>query len=703
MPTGGDVAIAASVERTHAPALISAVGGDSPVPLDFACVTKVESRTGILASRAFVQLTNLFATDETGAITIDDGNYYGPTKLKMLSRVLIEYDGGALFVGNLAKRRDLGLANKIVLEYWDDRLLLAKLPLRGALVRDPYDEAVKLAPRYAPHMNLDGYRNCVKAKITGLDSPVWVFAPYAEAGVAGTTGADDDPAFGVACEWTPARALNYLWAYAHFNAGAFYSEKARLDTTKVLWLPPFFSADTDMHSKLPEMNFRGQQLLGALLRVLDAGGSYGLALEPRSDGKARVAFYPRNADDAAGSGAVTIPLQRAGAASDIKTAYDFTAETDATDLCTGIVAEGATAKLEQEFKFIAKGNDANTLVHAWTDAEEADFKAVINGNGTYAKAPKQPGQADSGATPWDLYDGTGGRPAIQFQSNAALALARQCFAKPFRAYKIPGDTSTAGGAAVAARMDGYGDQLEGAPLLAISRAILPEQLQPFFETAGDKRGYLRWPVRVQVAGHDADYNNGLRVYDDGLIYLDGLTDDVGDSNNLIYTGSLAAAPDGVALREVKINAAVPHDARLKSARDIFWAHGEDPNEIQDQVDPSVSREADGVSLQHYVLCPEAYLWEHQMASKPMGTEALTALLRYDATELDGFTARKLKEVAALKKTQLWHLIGIRPEYSAGLFLTDVEFQGADGKYPVNRPIGSVVWDFEGHETVVRPE
>ena len=209
----------------------------------------------------------------------------------------------------------------------------------------------------------------------------------------------------------------------------------------------------------------------------------------------------------------------------MKTIYDGIAETDASELCTGVLVEGAAPKIESEFVYSA-GRFSDALALGWTMPEQNGFLQIIS-----------TGKDLSGN---DLPGGVNGSMK---NTKAALQAAHASFPRVFRALQIQGS-------GLVSILNGVGGKFTNYPVLLDFKTPLSEQLQPYFENSGVQRGRLRVPIRIQVSDitvadqvdpptyHDVTFNCGLRISDDGLLWFDGLSDDIAGVDN-IYTGTLA--------------------------------------------------------------------------------------------------------------------------------------------------------------------
>lgn len=745
MPAAGTEEVVVNAERTAVMPIVRFLSGGG-AGLRGGQVLKIEDSAGITPSKAWISIRNTQLDQNSYAVSLVD-NDLAVNKLKMGSFVRITHDGEDLFVGAIVKRTDTG-NDQIILECWDDRWLLAKIPVRGCLVYDPANEDVIFVPRYICRTNPNGFNNCTLVEGVGdSDGRIPVFTALAEAGTLGKSSDADEATGeanaeqGIAIPWTPERFLQYLRLFSHFDPSAFDSKNyykqdiRRLDSRLTTWLPGDVNfPGAEMRKKMPDIIFQGMSLLGAIVKTLDVSGEYGLWMLPQ-DKKCRVCFYPRSLRQNDGGNQQDIPLQRSGPALDLNTAFDYSAFTDASETCTGVLVEGASPKMEAEFKYTnTPAEDA--LIKAWSAAEETDYFAIIKGNNTWASVLEKPGDFGGKRVLMDGTNDAAGNPTprIPARTNAAVTLARQHYPKVFRAMQLVANPTTI--PMYHTIMKGVDDAYENVPILNISRPPQLEQLQPYRDDGNDVRGWLRYPFRIQITGtdtdnvwHDVGPNNGLRVTADGLIWFDGLTDNDGLSDR-IYTNQLRLNDiTPVKLKKIKINCAIPLDCRMKStAFELFDGGTEDPNDIYDQLNEDlVNLAGTGArsSLQHYVFAPDSYRQEEQINSYPAahkeyknptgGTNAdgsdrydtapLARVLHTDAVRIDGHAKRRFKDKVRFKKTQKWRMIGIRSEYRAGYYIGQVVFSGAGatGGYKVGAPLGKVTWDFENQETVLEPE
>lgn len=249
------------------------------------------------------------------------------------SRVAVVTDEATLFAGHLMRREDNGQNDAMMFTALDDREMLAKIPVRGAVVRDEYKTGsvylAKFLTRYNTSINPNGLWNCIghTVNISGhpLDGEIVpVFAPRAyrrQNYDSPDATFSDNLKEGVIVPWTPRRMLQYLWFIAHIGVNTSgnpdiqgldinswrslrnYPERGTGQTrvpesrywewpydsvSKLVGARPPSDADAvanqdPLDKKLPPMNFQGKALLQAIDDVLTAAGTHNF----------RVKFLPK--------------------------------------------------------------------------------------------------------------------------------------------------------------------------------------------------------------------------------------------------------------------------------------------------------------------------------------------------------------------------------------------------------------------------
>ncbi|MBE7465486.1 MAG: hypothetical protein HS116_18570 [Planctomycetes bacterium] len=691
MPAFGVVTVQSRSRREATKAVVSSASASSGT-FAFATVTKVTDSRGIMPSQAIVEIRAKDLPRELfpNGVTMATGEPFGPTALKFFSRVRITAGRSELFVGNLVKRRDFGDQNTLVLEYWDDRVLLAKLPIRGAWVYDAYADEAKFIPRYIVRMNPFGYWNCTLAKVSGAPWKVPLFTTLAQR--ASGKGKNGESVFGEESEvgecipWTQEHAARYVWWSATAPKPTYYKGNyKRLDSSRLHWPGNQVSfTDPDMWRAMPDTTLHAKSHLRALCEILEQKGSHDVALIPEGGNAQRntLIFVGRTAATGVHK---RIDLQTAGRASDIRTAFSFTTELDASDLATSVLVEGSTPKIESEFLYV-QGSSTNTIRPSWTDNEYSDWRKIIRGDGgdgTHATVLSKRGQFGGARV---VMDGTNGNPKVEKNSSESVKLAWQHYPNVIRYWQLVSDPGDSGFSTIEQVLKGVGSVFTGAPFLFMPRAPLPDQLQHWFESGNDQRGLIQLPWRIQLDEdgtgtnyHEITSNAGLRIRADGIFVFDGLVEVIAgpDANDLLYrsTFDIFDPPATVQLKAMKLNIALQHDTRIQGVAELTDTF----------LDPAVLGEN---GLQHYVFNPESYREWHQVGSRPAAnssfpkiTEAgsdpvpLTRLLHRESSQASSHAAGRLKDKGRLKGAETWSLIGIRPDYRSGDFITGVNLVG----------------------------
>ncbi|MCZ7645316.1 MAG: hypothetical protein M5U26_08530 [Planctomycetota bacterium] len=732
MPAFGVVNLQGRTRRQHSVGQLWAIG-EGGAAFEHAHVSKIFERTGLVPGQAFIEIRGNGRRGQIPNVLLQENGTFAPNVLKYWSRAAVSIAGQPAFVGNLCPRSEASQPNCLTLEYRDDRVLLARLPIRGAWVWDAYADEAKFIPRYIARFNPFGYRNCIRA---GKD--LYLFADLAErgAGAGGVEAAEDEPAIGAVCAWTRERIVKYLRFAAHTVPDAYYTNYKKLDASKLLWPEGACSfGDLEMRKAAPDLTLAGKSMLLGLYLVLQGGG-YGLAVRPEGPKSAKsVLFFPGRTP-ATAAAKIGLDLQVGGQATDFRTIFEFTLGGDATELATSVLLEGSTPKVETELSFTpyagapapgeARLDDSigsNSFVPAWSADEEEDFVRIIEGflSATYATVAEDRNNIYGSRVEMDGMDG---RPLILAHTSEAVRLAFQQHPNVLRHWRIVSDPGWGGFGTVETALAGVDDAFAAAPFLNTGRAPLPEQLQHYFESGGDERGLLRLPIRIQVdtngtgtSFHEITANPGLRIRSDGIVELNLVEVIAGvPANDLVYAGTLLGDGNArlVTLRALKINLAFQHDTRVASNQELTDG-GEDYNEIYDVIDESVMDGEGNIGLVEYIFAPENYREWHQVASKPgantdwpkpsgEGTDAapLTRVLHTESERLEAHAKGRLADVARIKGPSVSSLIGVQLGVRAGDFLTHINLRGAGegGKHKVNRPVGSVEHDFNAQATKV---
>lgn len=691
------------------------------------CLT-VEENTGVAPSRAVLRIGGNTLT-LTGPVTLN--RYKWPWKPGSSVEVLLGY-GNVMFRGILVRRIDDGGEDCIMWEAIDDRWLMMQIPVRGAVVLDPYDQTPKFIARYVPRMNPGGNWNMTWGPVKGALCPM--FTATADVGKVYQSPDEvftDTPVLGQLSAFTPRRALQYYNMVASLQAGDLPGCNAphwrsMAVSTRLKW--PVSSTNISgkdtatgndpLDKKMPDTSFRGQRLLGAVVHCLDVAGTHGLCLEYGTD-QSTVKFYARGITaQASGSPStdMTINLIRGGNADSLDTAYDFSLSEDATETAESSLAEGDVVRVESNF---VQSTLNPEIAPAWTQAEQDCFLRIIEGvdsGGTYyANMPGKEGSTSNDMI-CDGGTGTGGlqRPFAFRYSPAAIQLARQSFPHVFKAFKI-NSVQISGTNKVRGVSNEYVDQSKF-PVLGIPRPIVAEQLQYYVKDNIRLLGH--YPVRIQIKNggqyKDVVFNNGLRVDDNGWIWLDGLAEDMNGTDDCVYSGSLTSAPLAVTLKDFRMNAAIPLDHRV-----LGYAEIESGQSVFDEL---IRTELGGLPMV-YVDSPEAYHESHQIDSLPAGYQSYIAddsgaaaylnstsngLTRYlppgsEAIHAQYAAKRKLFGARWIKRRSRWSMVGIRPDYRVGQWISKVKViqpNAGDSDYDIDAPIENIVHDFVNQSTII---
>jgi hypothetical protein len=678
-------------------------------------------------------------TDEVSDVLLQQDGVHGERSFPYFSKIVVNESGNTLFRGWLVKRGDDSRSAKVTFDAQCDKLLLNTWPINGCLVKDPYDDTVRFVERYSPVCNPGGYRNCVLAEIPGMEGQVPVFTwigEYDTNGIGVGVTVESFSSDGGAILWTPERWIQYVRAYMMFAYPDYFSYMLRLTADSPIEFPPvsFGGEGTPgMRSKLPEMDFTGQSVLFSIVKVLEFCGEVGFHLEYNEE-QSVISFHPMNenaanaGNDAGEEDANDLYLQRAGEVEDLRSAYAFNTESDASGLVASVVIQGATPWCEASWEYDGKvpATSSSVLVPGWTTQEATEFVAITKGDGTYASVLSVAGNWGGARA---VMDGTGSKPKILAKTMQAIHLARQTLSKPFRAFKLASDTSSPGYATLQTALKGadsrYSAFVDAELNLSAPRPIGPEQLQPAFEIGGEARGRLRYPIRIEIWDsdaqryHDVTQNSGIRQTSDGLIWLDGLTDEA-PTDSRIYSRSFQVDPDVVEMKKIRINAFVPHDVRVSKVTQLFQAVGAsatdaavDFNGIRDIVDAGIQDKG----LRFYALNTDDFTEEHQVGSRPAANLSwpiltgaggntpapLTRVLYDQQDDCLKHSNRRAKQLMAIDRRGTWEFPGIRADLFAGRFVRDILFQGVGGRWYIKRPIRSSRYDFQSQRTEIRCE
>lgn len=701
----GSIDIEASPTRN---ATVATVEIDGSVKQYAHCVA-VEDGGGIEPGKALIHFYP--ETSQTAPITLEDfGESFRPD-----TRVRIFTDKALLFDGQLVKRRDINSSQVIQWEAWDARWLLNRIWLTGALVWDDDAEEVKFLDRYTPRTNPNEAYNCIGVSINGGTYPVFTqTAEFLKTYNSPVETFRTRLRRGELTAWTPRRFLMYLQLLSNISRGEVPGTdheywRSIKNSVRIKWLSSSLNmigsdgtqSFDPLDRKMPDVDFRGMNMLGAIDRTLKVSGTHKL----RMDGK-YVEFYPvfvsalRRTNDFD----MDIRMEKGGSATDVFTAYDFRLEEDASQVTHAALVKGANVKAESSFS-----STAGTVKPGWTAAQQAAFVAGIRGNGTNAQYPSAQGNETDTST-FVTADGTNSRPTISANSKEAIDHLRLFFPKVFTNFII--DTQAAAAAGI---MDGanneYTDTDKYPYLQKHGRPVGPHQLQYFLgDVNGNSNQRLpsNYPIRVQVNSsgsdyYDAPFNIGVRMDGDGSFWLDGIAEQADGEYYCIYEGNLIGSAASISLRDYKINCAIAYDHRVTGYSESTRA--------RNQLDEESQRDMEGPPMV-FIDSPGGYREEHQINSKPTehdsllndGSHVTTPITRIlppgsEADHAEFAAARAKARNEWVKRRSSWKLIGIRPEYRAGMWINKINF--TDGtEYRLDAALENVTYDFLNQETIL---
>lgn len=684
------------------------------------CLSFEKNAGAVTPHKAYIRIGgNGF--DVSGAITLNAYDFgFGSW-----AKVEIIIGGETLFIGMVQFRRDRGSANNVIYEAWDFRYLLSLIPVYGCLVYDNEQDKVIFVDRFINRMNPDGSMNCIGATLPGSSRVIPVFSSFEDQGIGFNLATQDTTLVkGQNGSWTPSKALQHFCALANLAPGAVPGTQVanwrylNPKNCPLVWDigATLFDADPDMamSRKMPDTTFNGKTMQLCIEETLKIGAAYGMSTNIAADNggaKQHISFYPKTKDYAPKP--VDLRFQRGGPAGDIKTIVDFELEEDATQVREAGFAMGAPRRVESEFSCTGVAAiSTDTLKPAWTkDQVDALIKMQVGAKGSdgkfYAYRPTSipaVGQSWS-AVGYQLCDGTAGAPILLAKTKESLQAIRQVLPEPFRAYYV--DSVACYLAGILKGVNNIYQDSTIFPFLHQPRHILPTQLQPYVGPSGQK---LRenFPLRVQVDTanngkfHDVTHNSGARPELNGLIFFDGLTDDIAGNDNL-YKGSLINDPKNVVLRAIKLNGGVAFDQR-SSGYDAFSAG---------DVDPQVADMIGGPGVL-YIDAPQGWKENHQINSSPSVASSYPSavggnveqpiagrFLENDTGALVEHAGRRRIKQQYKQRKSSWVFPSIRTEYDIGQFIHNIAVTGQEGDvaYTIDAPIEKITIDFVNQETI----
>ena len=687
----------ATPDLTAVPLTVEVDSGDGFAELPYAVCERVDLRLGLHPSEAHIVVRGASA-DATPADTFApaDTSALHHTALKGFSRVRVTRGEDILFLGRLKRRAEL-MGGELRLTAWDGRWTLAGLRMRGCIVWDPEadeGEELKYVHALPLRFNPEGRGNCLEAEIEGCAYPVPLFAPRA------VLGAETDGYAGDVVLWTPLRILRYLrFALLCETFTTDYPWLPRLDAGNLNWAEDTLDDASDIVAdelaaeQAPDVTLQGQTASACIQRACELAGAWTWWTSPAGDYPEAIELVgtlPQESDT------LRLPVQRGGLADYPETVYACALTRDYEETVTQARCEGAPIEIEAS---LATG-EGGALEQAWTQEELEDFLEMIDGqddNGTrYA--------LDANG---DLMDGSDdAHPTILARTAEAVALARRAYPHVLRAYRFAWTTDAADTV-----LQGVSASLPGRDKCRLlARAIAERQNQQLYSPSRDEYLDDVYPVRVEVLSgaewRDAPLNSGLRVDSDGLIYLDGLTDDQGEPGDRVYDGVLASGSVlDVTPRDVRLNAVIRHDLVVSSgsALDVY-----DPRDLTDEVTADV--QADGVGPQYYAEDRRNWQRHDQVASQPVSGDAIDAtslpVTRYyrdDTGRCTSHAQRRMAQLACPRRELVARLIGLQPQWTPGQRLIGLDLLHAGETRDWPCVIIRVVHDNLGQYTEVECE
>lgn len=712
----------------------------------------VELCTGLTPGRARIS----FAPPPGGiyppqTLNADFGAGTGWGVLKFGARVEIIHNDHIVFMGMLHRQRQSndGRTEVNVWECVDDKWLLQRIPVRGALVRDPADATgVKFISRYEPHFNPNGDWNCIGASVTVAGSTV-IVPVFSDIAVRGATYQSPSVVFPEALSasadyraaitaWTPRRVLQYLCVLSYLSvsrsvegegAGAVTTDtpdvpglryehwRSIRHSQRLIWPLSNIDAITDkdpaadfgpFDRKFPDANFRGMNLAQALDQTLSISGTHGwhLTYGEITEGEGEEAVtrntsvvnyhqigYTRYTSDAPG---IMLPLQRGGQPlvknGHVVLAYEVDADIDA--ISDAVLIEGDVRRVETRLTYDGDA-ETDTIVPAWTDDEESMFRQIINGGtgtnaegrslpDTWAKTPN----LTADPVTWADCNGVDGRPKIQPHTPEALAHARGIFPRVFRTFRVVSAklTEALGGVHAPPLPGEYTDLTKYPSLIGSNRPIMMQQLQFLSEKTDTGTAWTRsyLPVRIEVKGeYDPDWMDvgfvSLSVSGDGLLWLDSICESAEGRKECLYEKTFCSSdpdPMRVALKRLRINAAMPMDHRL----------AEYSENLSGSIDTALRTELGGPVL-HYIDAGNSFFEHHQVNSHPsprnamFGGEAGIDVVTMPLTRFvppgseykhaQYAATRALWKRRIIHNASVWTILGIRTGYTPGAWLSGI--------------------------------
>lgn len=674
----------------------------SIIPLSYG--QRIWHTSGVQPGKATIWLGGA-TPDATGPVTLNKSAF----GIKRFDPVTISDGAKVLFNGLMLERLDQGENNVCMWEAHDWRWLLQGIPVTGCFMYDEVRDAIYYNRRASCHMNPGGRWNC----IVHAGQPVFthIASEQVESGDLGEVLYDATDKDGYVCPWTPARAIKYLTYCANLERSDISSNDVpawrSLKKSSYLKFPEsaadIAGVDDAYYAIMPDTSIEAKSMAGALDTLIKLAGVIDLRATYETNTTTLSFFATKlSSDQAAQVGAAVIPLARGGTAADANTAFDFDLRESGIRQFGAAAINGAPVRIETSLTYDPDDVANSTLSDASSESERTAWAKIVNGGSSggkqYAYRPSSipaNGDWDSGDITWALTDGTGTLPLIYANSNDAVRLARSFLRRPWRSFKINVDMLKTNNI-----HKGVNGAFDGENFLETPRPVLLEQLQRLVSEYNDGSMKARCPISVTIDGKPVLANDGLMVDDDGTLVFAGLTEESGAGTDSVY-GNTLRYPDNLALREVKINLAFPHDFRS-----VGYAAKSGMEAIASEIEGPPLYMVDG---------GDSYPIEHQVNSRPLphltsvpattgsgGVSApVTRVLRDESARANKAAERMLAEHGEPEITSQWSMIGIRADYGVGTWIEKVKVSGGvdDSDYPIGAPLKTILYDFENQVTV----
>ena len=600
-------------------------------------------------------------------------------------RIAVKMEEQVVFVGELNVRSRMSQAMTVGLTFEDDKSLLGRIPVHGVLMWDTEikdgAQELKYSTSKNVHFNPGGLNNCVLVKTSMGTIPVFLPNAYRNGELNPTptdiaTSKEFTP-----CPWTPERVIKHLW-FRYYHWQTFFEQDEtldpwileRIDKNKILWPEIGVQSFPDeMKKKLPDISVATtgelypRSVAGVLSKICMIGGiDWRLNYTAGEAGTSEIVYYSKKSQSVSftpgplnlgGGLPVTnvtghdIVCQIEGEPTDANVAYDFHDETDFSNMIVNSWFEGEEFIIETGLTYDPNDEAGSTLEKAWTQEEQDAFEAIIIGDETWAIVD---GVTLDGSHPDTL--------AIPARSSFAVQEAREEYPLVYRAFRVKKDSTD-----LRTIFKGYEESLavHDKHYVRSYRPIEEEQVQAqqFDGVDIDTRIEPRVLISHNLDGkfHHVSHADGLKVTAQGLIFLDGLIENINTSDDCIWSGDIKLFPNLVTMRPIRINAAFKHDARL-------FAQGEIESV---EVDSDWLLPGSGPS---YYEQNEAWQQHHQVESYPQTGIPVNKLYKDNIADLTDAHSQSLKNMGKPARTASWKYISIQP-FRAGDWVENIKLVG----------------------------